>query len=235
MIVLANDADFMEHMESCAQSKIHELYETYKRHIHRLPEQRREVYRRIMNATAEAVAEEWTLPETIDWTATDRDEAFERPLFIRDDGTFLAALNDWEAGLIREELANDIICWLRNVDRKRWSLAIPYEVNGSVVPMYPDIVVVRADAHGYVFDILEPHDPSRKDNCPKAVGLARFADKHDAQFGRIQLIRRKKGIDGHEHFYRLDLAKLSIRNKVRGINNNQELDRIFDGEAVRDD
>lgn len=32
----------------------------------------------------------------------------------------------------------------------------------------------------------------RKDNYPKAVGLAKFAEKHWDKFGRIQLIRLKK-------------------------------------------
>ena len=44
--------------------------------------------------------------------------------------------------------------------------------------MFPDLVVIRADVQGYVFDILEPPDPNRKNNYPKAVGLAKFAEKH---------------------------------------------------------
>ena len=88
---------------------------------------------------------------------------------------------------------------------------------------------------GYVFDILEPHDPSRKDNYPKAVGLAKFAEKHWDKFGRIQLIRLKKGVDGRDHFYRLDMGKTTVRNKVRGIISNEELDRIFDTDAERED
>ena len=81
------------------------------------------------------------------------------------------------------------VSWLRNLDRKPWSLSIPYENNGVAVPMYPDLVIIRADAEGYVFDILEPHDSSRQDNFPKAVGLAKFAEKHWDVFGRIELIR----------------------------------------------
>ena len=101
--------------------------------------------------------------------------------------------------------------------------------------MFSDLLVVRADAHGYVFDVLEPHDPSRKDNYPKAVGLAKFAEKHGERFGRIQLIRKAKGADRREHFYRLDMGKLSIRNKVRGVTSNAELDRIFDEDAVTEE
>jgi type III restriction enzyme len=88
--------------------------------------------------------------------------------------------------------------------------------------------VVSADAHGYVFSVLEPHDPSRKDNYPKAVGLAKFAENHGDHFGRIQLIRKAKGPDRREHFYRLDMSKLKVRNRVRGITSNAELDRIFE-------
>lgn len=75
----------------------------------------------------------------------------------------------------------------------------------------------------------------RKDNYPKAVGLAKFAEKHWDKFGRIQLIRLKKGVDGRDHFYRLDMKKTTVRNKVRGITSNEELDRIFDTDAVRED
>ena len=149
------------------------------------------------------------------------------PLFFR--------VNKWESGVIDEELKNGAICWLRNLDRKKWSLEIPYEVNGVTTSMFPDLVVVRADTEGYVFDILEPHDPSRKDNYPKAVGLAKFAEKHWDKFGRIQLIRLKKGVDGRDHFYRLDMGKTTVRNKVRGIISNEELDRIFDTDAERED
>lgn len=67
------------------------------------------------------------------------------------------------------------------------------------------------------------------------MGLAKFADKHWDIFGRIQLIRLKKGVDGGEHFYRLDMGKTTIRNKVRGITSNEELDRIFDTDAIRED
>jgi type III restriction enzyme len=156
-------------------------------------------------------------------------------MFVDENGTFETNLNSWEDGLIREELDNGIVCWLRTVDRKKWALEIPYKADGVYSPMYPDLIVVRTDAHGYVFDILEPHDDSRKDNCPKAVGLAEFAEKHWDKFGRIQLIRKKNGADGKEHFYRLDLSKLEIRNKVRAITSNGELDHIFDDDAVRED
>jgi type III restriction enzyme len=75
----------------------------------------------------------------------------------------------------------NVVGWLRNVDRKPWSLEIPYDTGGDVRPMFPDLVVVRKKGpESFEVDILEPHDPSLSDNFEKAVGLARFAQKHGA-------------------------------------------------------
>jgi type III restriction enzyme len=163
----------------------------------------------------------------------DETQVYENHLFIpTEGGDFKASLNDWESGVVKEELTKGAVAWLRNLDRKKWSLEIPYEVGGVAASMFPDLMVVRAETCGYVFDVLEPHDPSRKDNYPKAVGLAKFAEKHGERFGRIQLIRKAKGADRRDHFYRLDMGRLNIRNKVRGVTSNAELDRIFDEDAV---
>ena len=42
-------------------------------------------------------------------------------------------------------------------------------------------------------DTLDPHDDGRADAAEKAVGLANFARKHGAAFGRIELIRSVNG------------------------------------------
>jgi type III restriction enzyme len=135
---------------------------------------------------------------------------------------------------LQEELADSsVIGWLRNVDRKPWSLEIPYRDGGSWKPMFPDLVMVRKDSKGFQFDILEPHDSSLKDNVAKAVGLAEFAEKHWALFDRIQLIRKKKGVNGVEQYFRLDVGNDAVRKKVLPIdsNSNRELDQVFDAEA----
>jgi type III restriction enzyme len=235
IIVLTSDTDAMERIEALAEEKFIDLYENNKRSIARVNEARKNVYERLINASAQPIAVPWVLPDSIDFSVPNDSIKFEQHLYCSEDDTFQTSLNRWESGVIEEELKNGAVCWLRNLDRKKWSLEIPYEVSGVTTSMFPDLVVVRADVQGYIFDILEPHDPSRKDNYPKAVGLAKFAEKHWDKFGRIQLIRLKKGVDGHEHFYRLDMEKTTVRNKVRGITSNEELDRIFDTDAVRED
>ncbi|MDT2236204.1 type III deoxyribonuclease [Paenibacillus larvae] len=235
IIVLTNDTDAMERINDYAEKEFITLYENNKRSIARLNEARKNVYERLTNASAQPISVPWILPDSIDFSVPDNSMKFEQHLYCSEDGTFETSLNPWESGVVTEELNNGAVCWLRNLDRKKWSLEIPYEISGVTTSMFPDLVVVRSDAQGYVFDILEPHDPSRKDNYPKVVGLAKFAEKHWDIFGRIQLIRLKKGVDGREHFYRLDMGKTTIRNKVRGITSNEELDRIFDTDAVRED
>ena len=235
IIVLTSDTEAMERISAYAEEEFITLYENNKRAIARLNEARKNAYERLINASAQPISLPWVLPDSIDFSVPDDSMKFEQHLYCSEDGTFQTSLNQWESGVITEELNNGAICWLRNLDRKKWSLEIPYEVSGVTTSMFPDLVFVRADAQGYIFDILEPHDPSRKDNYPKAVGLAKFAEKHWDKFGRIQLIRLKKGVDGREHFYRLDMGTTTVRNKVRGITSNEELDRIFDTDAVRED
>ncbi|MDR3300671.1 MAG: hypothetical protein LBU43_11930 [Candidatus Accumulibacter sp.] len=182
-------------------------------------------------SSAVPIALTWDLPQTIDFSLGDDARAFDCHLFIpTEGGDFKVSLNDWESGVVKEELDNGAVAWLRNLDRKKWSLEIPYEVAGVTTSMFPDLVIVRSGNYGNEFDVLEPHDPSRKDNYPKAVGLAKFAEKHGEKFGRIQLIRKVHRF-GKDHFYRLDMNKTEIRNKVRGITSNEALDRIFDEDA----
>jgi type III restriction enzyme len=227
-IVLANDNDVMERLERFADKLFNELYDENRSAFRRLREERKDVYEKLALSSPTPVPLDWCLPQAIDFFVGNDAVVYENHLFIpTEGGEFKVNLNDWESGLIKEELANGAVAWLRNLDRKKWSLEIPYEVDGIATPMFPDLLVVRADAHGYIFDVLEPHDSSRKDNYPKAVGLAKFADKHGDRFGRIQLIRRVHKF-GRDIFYRLDMNKSQIRNKVRGVTSNAELDRIFE-------
>jgi len=237
IIVLTNDNEAMERIESFADELFNDIYNAQQTAFRRLREERREVYKKLAMTSTTPIPLDWILPETIDFSLTEDMQVYDDHLFIpTEGGDFKVSLNDWESGVVKEELRRgDFVTWLRNLDRKKWSLEVPYEADGVTTSMFPDLLVVRADAHGYVFDVLEPHDPSRKDNYPKAVGLARFAERHGEHFGRIQLIRKARGADRRDHFYRLDMGRLNVRNKVRGVTSNAELDRIFDEDAVTEE
>jgi len=231
-IVLSQDHYSMQALEQHAEQEFNRLYEQYKLKIIRLTEQRRKHYERLCLSSTDLQTIPWILPESIAFRRTPQAPAFERHLYLEEDNTFRADLRTWEKGVLEKELADlSVVAWLRNVDRQPWSFEIPYRLSGADTPMFPDLIIVRKDSDGFLFDILEPHDSSRKDNAAKAVGLAEFAKKHWHRFNRIQLIRKQRGPDGQDHYHRLDLGRETVRKKVLPIKSNDELDRIFEQEA----
>jgi type III restriction enzyme len=229
VIVLSQDHEGMTALEQLAGDEFDRLYEEHKRDIGQLKEQRRKHYNDLRLAAADPQTIPWVLPDSIAFRRTPNAPTFDRHLYVEEDNTFRANLGTWEKGVLEEELADlNVVAWLRNVDRQRWALEIPYRAGGEVRPMFPDLVIIRQDAKGFQFDILEPHDPSLSDNAAKAVGLAEFAEKHGRLFDRIQLIRKKKAPDGRDHFYRLNVGDVAVRKKVLGVGSNDELDRVFE-------
>ena len=100
---------------------------------------------------------------------------------------------------------------------------MPYQATGEWKPLYPDFLVVRKEGKGLVVDILDPHALSLEDAPAKAVGLAQFAAKHAHEFGRIELII----VDG-EKMARLDLAKETMREKVKKVQSHEHLRLLYE-------
>ena len=235
LIVLASDVTAMDNLEQYAGVLFDETYNDNRRAIQTLGSSERDKYERLVSSGSSATPLQWRAPFSISFNCTAASSEYENHLYVDDSGKCRTLLNSWEDGVIQEELSRpDFVAWLRNLDRKNWSIEIPYKAAGVNKPMYPDMMVVRQDIHGYIFDILEPHDSSRADNYPKAKGLAEFAQKHANAYGRIQLIRKLIGADGASHFYRLDLTNITIQRKVMAINSNEELDNIFNELANAD-
>lgn len=151
IIILTNDTDAMERINDYAEKEFISLYENNKRSIARLSEARKNVYERLTNASAQPISVPWILPDSIDFYMPDNSMKFGQHLYCSEDGTFETSLNTWEIGVITEELNNGAVCWLRNLDRKKWALEIPYKVSGVTTSMFPDLVIIRADSQGYHF------------------------------------------------------------------------------------
>ena len=65
-------------------------------------------------------------------------------LYVNDEGKYWADLNKWETPILTEELdRGDVEIWWRNPPRKPWSFTVPYEMDGSLHPLYPDFLMVR--------------------------------------------------------------------------------------------
>lgn len=93
--------------------------------------------------------------------------------------------------------------------------------------MFPNLVIVRRVGADTTVDVLEPHDPSLGDNFEKAVGLARFAERHGTLFGRIQMIRKQSSPAGGEYYARLGINKESTIKQLLLVTSNPQLDALF--------
>ena len=232
VVVLTQSHEGMKRLEIFAEDEFNALYDRHKRAIGRLNDARQQYFRRLRLAASDPQTIPWNLPKSIDFRRPPTSPEYDRHLFLEEDGRFRAELGTWEQGVLQEELAKaSVVGWLRNVDRKPWSLEIPYTDRGSVKPMFPDLLVVRRSSDGFSFDILEPHDSSRNDNVAKALGLAEFAEEHWALFNRVQLIRKRRGADGVQRYFRLDVGKEAVRNRVLAVRTNSELDQVFYDQA----
>jgi type III restriction enzyme len=232
VIVFVNDEKAMQELSDFAEKEFEKLIDKYSDEIYALTEAKQDYYTKLVETSDTPIAIPWLLPLSIDASISPGDKTYRNHLYLLEDGSFKSSLSAWEQGVITEELENGAVAWLRNIPRKKWALQIPYQAGGITTPMFPDLIVVSKVGNTYRFSILEPHDPSLKDNCDKAKGLAQFAERHKNAYTRIELIRKQRGKDGKEHFYRLDMGKVRIRNLVRGIGSNAELDKIFNAEAT---
>jgi type III restriction enzyme len=124
--------------------------------------------------------------------------------------------------VLREEMnGKSFAGWLRNIPKKPWALCVPYG-QGQAKPLYPDILVFRREGSKVKVDILDPHDDTRADAAEKAVGLANFARKHGAAFGRIEMVRVVKG-----KIERLRLHQESVRDKVLKVADLRHLAELY--------
>lgn len=235
-IMYSEDVDCQKDLDQYAKSKFYELTDKYRRVIAVNPEDSiRRKYDAIISNSAMVSEHTFILPEFLGERGDADGEEYKYHLYADGEtGTTKLKLNGWEDELIREEAKrSDFVCWLRNRDRAAWAMCIPYVKDNVTKAMYPDFIVVRKDdMTGYVIDILEPHGDQYADNLPKAKGMAEYAGKEN-RVGRVQLIR-KMSRGGTNGFYRLDLAKSSIRDKVLRAVNNEELNHIFETDAVMD-
>jgi type III restriction enzyme len=223
LFCVSKDPEAVRAVQDACGKRIDELFERYREIIEDedMPSSRREQYARIGRQGAEPRAETIHAPELIE--IRKETPLWDNHLFVDDAGKFgWKPANQWEDQVLREEMQGKAFAgWLRNIPKKRWAVCVPYGL-GTPKPMYPDILVFRRDRGKIKIDIFDPHDDSRGDAAEKAVGLANFARKHGAAFGRIELIRVAKGRPE-----RLRLHQESVRDKVMNVTDLKHLQELY--------
>lgn len=229
VILFAASAECLERLENFARKKFHELNDAFRRKIAKRRESIQREYDRIVSDSDSITEHNFKLPETISVPReTDGREYADHLLVDRISRTARIKLNGWEESVLEAERhRKDFVCWIRNASRAAWALRVPYRLeNNEVHEMFPDFLIVRRVEVEYVVDVLEPHDPTRRDNLGKARGLAEYAKKNPG-VGRIELIREVDK-SGQKYFKRLDMSKSALRKRVSRASTNNELDNIFD-------
>lgn len=210
-------------VQTVAKHQVRQWLVGWQAAINSLPPEDQQGYSDIRQLATDPELRPRSYPHRVNWTVAG-DEC-KRHLYVDDDGSFHDDLSSWERQALAEELSrDDVVGWVRNPDRKDWSLCVPYKDDGGHWSgLYPDILVVRETEGGLIVDILDPHTPSLSDAAPKARGLASYASKHYHQFGRIEMIARVKG-----EIKRLGLTEEDMLRKVMAVTNRAHLDRLFE-------
>jgi type III restriction enzyme len=217
--VLQDPASVRSVQEECGK-QIDKLFEQYRDKIEEMPSSRREQYARIGRQGADPRAETIHAPELIELRK--ETPLWDSHLFVDAAAKFGWKANTWEDLVLREEMkGKGFAGWLRNIPKKHWALCVPYG-QGPPKPMYPDMLVLRREGSKIKIDIIDPHDDSRADAAEKAAGLADFARKHGAAFGRIEMIRIVKG-----KIERLRLHQESVRDKVLKVTDLKHLAELY--------
>jgi type III restriction enzyme len=219
---LARTKEVIDKLERQAQKQVQRDLKRNAVKIDKLDETARQAFREIRDLAAEPEESSLRYPETLE--VTKAEEQFAKHLYVDEDGNFSFKSSSWEAATLAEELRRkDVIGWMRNPDRKPYSICVPYEMGGAYRGCYPDFLVVRRVNRQTVVDIVDPHLLDFEDAWHRAQGLAKYAAKHADQFGRIEMIRIDDGqVD------RLDLSDEYQRERVLKVSSNDHLRELFD-------
>jgi len=139
--------------------------------------------------------------------------------------TYLGARSsDWST-VESETKRDDVVGWLRNPERKPWSLCVPRKGGTQWVPFFPDFVFFRKVGDDVIDDIVDPHLLAAKDMPERAVWLANYANKHVDQYGRIEMVIYESAND--QTGKRLDLVREDLRRKVAAVTTRDQLKALF--------
>lgn len=98
----------MERLESFADKLFNDLYDEHQTAFRNLKEERRDAYKKLALSSTTPIALDWQLPQTIDFSIGEDSLVLENHLYIPSEGgDFKVSLNDWELGVIKEEMKDE--------------------------------------------------------------------------------------------------------------------------------
>lgn len=223
---LALHPEVIEAVEAAAEHQVRTWLRVHQPSISKLPDARKVVYEPVKRETREPELSDLVLPETK--VVSDADERWAKHLLCDEKGEFPSALKGWERKVLVRELAdNDLIGWYRNPTGGSSSLRVPYRSTQFDRAMYPDFILFHRTDEGVKASIVDPHGFHLSDASAKLKGLARYAEVHEAKFGRIEAVAEIDGV-----LLALDLRSAAIRGAIREVGEGG-VRALFEGHAGR--
>jgi type III restriction enzyme len=132
LFLVLQDEKAWKTLEKACGDRIHALLKANKAGIKKLTTAEQEEYNKVQEVAKDPEALAF-LPPTEIMLAVDRSDpayrAYAHHLYIDARGHFVAPLNSWENAVIEAEVAReDVIGWLRNIERKPWALGVALRV-----------------------------------------------------------------------------------------------------------
>jgi type III restriction enzyme len=202
--------------------------DAYKAGVPEMDEKDRQAWRSIEGAGSKPEQTTMVMPDVIEsMTAKSK---WLRHIYVDEKGRYHQDFkSSWERKVVEAETDRDeheIIGWLRNQDRKPWSLCIPREEGSKWVGIYPDFIFFRRTKSGVLAEIVDPHLLCDQYAPGRAAALAKYAKDHGERFGRIELVIYANGAD--DTGKRLNLMNEAVRSKVAQVAKHQHLQQLFD-------
>ena len=155
-------------------------------------------------------------------------------LMSDDDGSFpLTSLNEWEKAVVRKETARlGCVAWYRNPSVSAAdSLGITYrDLVGNWRALHPDFIFFNLVNGNIRPSIVDPHGHHLDDALVKLVGLAEYAEKHGAEYLRIDALTDINGemrvLDMQDEETRGEVKK-SVRTSVSALELYQKVGRMY--------
>ncbi len=223
---LAANHDVVTSLESKAQARVQALLAQHAAALKKLPDGGQQAFNEVWGLAQEPELGVRTYPDHPDISTATADGDLDRHVYVAPNGKFNFKTTSWEEKTLEEELARkDVVGWLRNPDRKDWSLCVPYEMGKGYKGCYPDFIIIRKEHGHLVADIVDPHLLTYEDAWHRAKGLAKYAAKHADKFGRIELVRVED-----DRVDRIDLIDEVQRDRVLKVSSNPHLRELFDSQ-----
>jgi type III restriction enzyme len=196
----------------------------HKANLAALDEKHRQTWRAIEGAGVKPEPTSMTVPDFIEVRAGK--SSWPKHLYIDTDGKYHENfVSTWESRVVSEETKrSDIVGWLRNRDRKPWALCIARPDGTRWAGVYPDFIFFRKTKSGIICDIIDPHLLNDQNAPSRAAAIARYAEAHKDEFGRIELVLYD---DVKKAGKRIDLMNEAVRSEVAKVTSHAHLAALF--------